>query len=98
MQFKKMMQVKKELMQAATMLKTISLISAVSIFSVLGTPSFAQEGYTIEEEEACAGDAFRLCSAMIPDIPKITACMEAKKDQLSPRCAKLFRSEHSPDR
>ncbi len=91
------MQIKKELMQAVTMLRTVSQILAFPVLSAYIGPAFAQEDYTIEEEEACAADAFRLCSGVIPNIPKITACMEAKKDQLSPRCAKLFKSDRPAD-
>ena len=35
-------------------------------------PSFA---YSSEAQSQCTGDAFRLCSSEIPNIPKITACM-----------------------
>lgn len=71
--------------------QSLSLILGIPALTMLATaPAFSQEGYSIEEEEACAGDAFRLCANMIPDIPKITACMEAKKDQLSPKCARMF--------
>ena len=41
----------------------------VSILS--STTSFA---YTAEAQQMCTGDAFRLCSSEIPNIPKITAC------------------------
>ena len=34
----------------------------------------------------CTGDAFRLCSYEIPDIPKITACMIKQRASLSSGC------------
>jgi hypothetical protein len=34
----------------------------------------------------CTGDAFRLCSSEIPNIPKITACMHKKRASLSTGC------------
>jgi hypothetical protein len=34
----------------------------------------------------CTGDAFRLCSSEIPNIPAITACMYKKKAELSTGC------------
>jgi hypothetical protein len=34
----------------------------------------------------CAGDAFRLCSSEIPDIPAITACMMKHRTDLSTGC------------
>ena len=46
----------------------------------------AGQTYTPEQEQACTGDAFRLCSSEIPDVSRVTACMVAKKSQLSPAC------------
>jgi hypothetical protein len=37
-------------------------------------------------------DAFRLCSAEIPDIERVTACMIRNQAQLSPGCRVYFRS------
>ena len=34
----------------------------------------------------CTGDAFRLCSSEIPNIPKITACMFKHRVELSTGC------------
>ena len=40
----------------------------------------------LDPHQACAPDAMRLCSEFIPDEPKITRCMIAKKAQLSSDC------------
>ncbi|MCP3462033.1 hypothetical protein [Bradyrhizobium sp. CCGUVB23] len=53
----------------------------VSILST--TTSFA---YTAEAQQMCTGDAFRLCSSEIPNIPAITACMIKHRTDLSPGC------------
>jgi hypothetical protein len=37
-------------------------------------------------QQACTPDAMRLCSDTIPDVPKTTACMKAKRAQLSQEC------------
>jgi hypothetical protein len=37
-------------------------------------------------QQACTPDAMRLCADVIPDVPKVTACMRAKRSQLSPEC------------
>ena len=63
--------------------------------SVSATPAAAQ-AYTPEQEQACTGDAFRLCSAEIPDIGRVTACMVAKQSQLSPPCRAHFRPDPEP--
>lgn len=53
--------------------------------------------YTPEEQQACQPDAFRLCSSEIPDVDRVTACMVAKKSQLSPECRKYFRPDPASD-
>jgi hypothetical protein len=76
-------------------LAKIQLVIAVPFLSALAmTTALGGQGYSFEEQEACTSDAFRFCSEFIPDIPRITTCMQAKRDQLSPRCAKMF----APDR
>jgi hypothetical protein len=55
----------------------------------------AGQGYSPEQEQACSGDAMRLCSAYIPDVGRITACMIQNKSQLSPPCRAHFRPEPS---
>jgi hypothetical protein len=37
-------------------------------------------------QQACTPDAMRLCSDTIPDVVKTTACMKAKRAQLSQEC------------
>lgn len=70
-----------------------ALVLALSL-SMLPTRSRA---YTPEEQQACQPDAFRLCSAEIPDVERVKACMIAKKSQLSPECRRFFRSDPEPD-
>jgi len=57
----------------------------------LSMPPTASRAYTPEEQQACSGDAFRLCSAEIPDVDRVTVCMIRKKSQLSPGCRVFFR-------
>ncbi|MEO8320501.1 MAG: hypothetical protein ABI561_19485 [Bradyrhizobium sp.] len=59
--------------------------------------STASQAYTPEQEQACTGDAFRLCSAEIPDVERVTACMARNKSQLSPPCRAQFRAGPEPD-
>jgi hypothetical protein len=58
--------------------------------------SSSGQAYTPEQEQACTGDAFRLCSSEIPDVDRVTACMVARKSQLSPGCRAHFRSDPEP--
>jgi hypothetical protein len=52
---------------------------------LIGLHAAAAQG-TPEERQACTPDAMRLCSDVIPDVPKITKCMIAKRTQLSKDC------------
>jgi hypothetical protein len=64
------------------------LLLATSL--MLGTLTTASYAYTQQEEQMCTGDAMRLCSAYIPDVDRITACMTSKYDQLSEGCKSVF--------
>jgi hypothetical protein len=55
----------------------LALAFTVSVAAAQGTP---------QQQQACQGDAFRLCSEFIPDVPKIKACMSRKRAQLSAGC------------
>jgi hypothetical protein len=59
--------------------------------------SDASQAYTPEQEQACTGDAFRLCSSDIPDVARVTACMARNKSQLSPACRAQFRAGPEPE-
>ena len=59
------------------------LAFAVSIATLGSTSSFA---FSSEAQQMCTGDAFRLCSSEIPNIPKITACMIKHRAELSSGC------------
>jgi hypothetical protein len=52
--------------------------------------------YTAEQQQACTGDAFRLCSSEIPSIERVTACMAQHRSQLSPACRAQFTSGPGP--
>ena len=72
----------------ASLTKTIRraglmLAFAVSVSALSPTSSFA---FSAEAQQMCTGDAFRLCSAEIPNIPAITACMVKHRTDLSAGC------------
>jgi hypothetical protein len=58
--------------------------------------SAASHAYTPEQQQACSGDAFRLCSSDIPDVDRVTVCMIRNKAQLSPDCRRFFRNDPEP--
>ena len=74
----------------------LTLAIALTV-SALSTAAFAQ---SVEEQQACMNDAFRVCSATIPDRARTTACMIQNKSQLSAACqavmAKYAPAEAAP--
>ena len=62
-----------------------------AIVSIASTgSSFA---FSSEAQQQCTGDAFRLCSSEIPNIPKITACMMKHRSDLSAGCRTVMDKE-----
>ncbi len=65
--------------------KTILACGAVALLV-----SSAHAAGTPEQRRACRKDAMTLCRQYVPNVKKITACMEAKKVRLSPLCRAQF--------
>jgi len=63
---------------------TLALITSVLSMST------ASHAYTAEQERLCMGDAFKFCSSEIPNIDKITICMQKNKAQLSAGCKSVM--------
>lgn len=57
-----------------------------------------QERGTQADQDACTPDVFRLCSDLIPDEPQILACLQNKREQLSPACGKVIGPPERPRR
>ena len=71
-----------------TLRKTIlALTIAASLGAMTSTETFA---YSAEARQQCTGDAFRLCSSEIPNIPAITACMFKHRAELSQGCRSVM--------
>jgi hypothetical protein len=65
----------------------------VATVFMLGMLTTASHAYTLEQQEMCSGDAMRLCSSEIPNVERITACMERRRDELSEGCKAIFEVE-----
>jgi hypothetical protein len=76
----------------ASLLKTTAslLAFAATAFALQTSPGLA---FSSEAQQMCSGDAMRLCSSEIPDIPRIRACMVQKKAQVSPGCRAVMDRE-----
>jgi hypothetical protein len=63
---------------------------AIATAFMLGMLTTGSQAYTLEQQEMCTGDAMRLCASDIPNVDRITACMERQRDSLSERCRAVF--------
>jgi hypothetical protein len=67
----------------------VSVTAMVTILLLAATLSARAQG-TPEERSACISDAFRFCSADIPDVPQIESCLISNVNLLSPPCKAEF--------
>jgi hypothetical protein len=68
----------------------VACIAAVTTLSPRASFAFSSEA-----QQMCTGDAFRLCSGEIPNIPAVTACMIKNRLQLSSGCRVVLDREVS---
>lgn len=80
--------------RSARLALSFFIFAAVS-FGVAGLPARADTARE-QQTKACKGDALRLCAFAIPNEKRITACMDRKKDKLSPACRVYFKDTPTP--
>jgi hypothetical protein len=70
-------------------LALLLLAGSAAVFGLLGAaalaPALAQ--VSPEVQQACTPDVMRLCNEFVPDVAKITACMNRKRAQVSATCS-----------
>jgi hypothetical protein len=71
-----------------------AIVAASCVLSIM---PHAVHAYTADQQQACMGDAFRLCSSEIPDIDRVKACMIRNRSQLSPECRAYVRPGPEPE-
>jgi len=49
-----------------------------------------QQRGTLAQRIACTPDVFRLCGHVIPNIPRIIACLKSERRNLNPDCRAVF--------
>jgi hypothetical protein len=74
----------------------IALGLALSIGGIVAPSAAYAEEYrgTWEQQMACTPDVWRLCSAQIPDVDRIVACLRQNTLQLSDGCRAVFASNN----
>jgi hypothetical protein len=70
------------------MLKTMNCGLAAIVFSIVMTG--AALSYTRHQQQACQGDAMRLCGPVIPDHARIHACLKAQRARISHACRAII--------
>ncbi len=74
----------------------ISIAFGISLAIAVQAPAFSDEYRgTLEQQMACTPDVFRLCSAAMPDVNRIVACLRQNTPQLSGGCRAVFDSSAS---
>ncbi len=77
-----------------TFSKTLQLALTLAIaLPAVAFSASAGLSFSSEAQQMCTGDAMRLCSNEIPDIPRIAACMHRKRAQISPGCRAVMDRE-----
>ena len=73
------------------MTRLTQILFAAVVIALGSASASAQENQgTAEQRAACAPDAFRLCSAYIPDPSGVEACLRQRKSNLSEACKAVF--------
>ena len=85
-----------ELGDAFRMIRYRTIVSlfafATTALALQTSPGLA---FSSEAQQMCTGDAMRLCSSEIPDIPRVRACMVQKRAEVSPGCRAVMDREHA---
>ncbi|MBH5400665.1 hypothetical protein HZZ13_23125 [Bradyrhizobium sp. CNPSo 4010] len=73
------------------MMRLTQLLFVTVLVALGSAAATAQENQgTAEQRAACTPDAFRLCSAYIPDPSGVEACLRHRKSELSEACRAVF--------
>ena len=68
-------------------------LATMVIVAGMGVPTLAwASGPTLQDRQqaACYEDVMRLCSEAIPDVDRVTACMQTKRQLVSAPCAAFY--------
>lgn len=65
--------------------------TAIALLIAASSTAAAQSQGTPEQRRACRNDAMKFCRDYVPNVKRITACMEKNVRKLSPLCQTQFR-------
>jgi hypothetical protein len=74
----------------------IALGVALAVGGIVAQSAASADEYrgTMEQQMACTPDVWRLCSDQIPDVNRITTCLQQNTPQLSSGCRAVFQSNN----
>jgi hypothetical protein len=78
------------------MRRRLKALARVALLLLMASPASVIAQGTSEERRACTPDALRLCSAFIPDVDQITACLRQKNAELSDICRQVILAGMNP--
>ena len=80
-------------------MRRVQMGFGLTIMVLMTTGALANSTVTLQDREqaACYGDVQALCGEFVPDVDKVTSCMLARRDRVSPGCAKYFPTASSAD-
>jgi hypothetical protein len=70
--------------------QTTMVIGGILVLAAVFDTVPASAQGTPQQRSACMGDAFRFCSADIPDVSRIEACLLQNRERLQPACQAQF--------
>ncbi|MCH4090804.1 hypothetical protein [Acetobacter sp.] len=85
-------------MKPVTSCRYLFLAAACGLLLSVVSPTVVLAATREEQTAACKGDALKLCAFSIPNEKKIAACLQAKRDRLSPACKAMFPEKKSGKR
>ena len=72
----------------------IQLIGVVLVVLAIGGGAASAEG-TMQQQNACRPDVFRLCGRYIPNIGAIVTCLKGNEARLSEPCHEVMFPDHA---
>jgi hypothetical protein len=69
-----------------TNVKSTAAIGGILMLAAISIAGPASAQGTAQQRTACMGDAFRFCSADIPNVSRIEACLMQNHERLHPAC------------
>jgi hypothetical protein len=68
---------------------SIKMVSAALFVFAIGGGEASAQG-TMQQQDACRPDVFRLCGSYIPDVGAIVACLRGNEPRLSEACHQVM--------